>query len=357
MGLGAASGPESSPWPARVRTLPNAGPPCGMVMILSTSGGRRGRREAECPELRGFCGPIHRHALRTLAECQARRAMAHDLDHLRWPNPFEAAGRNHAGGHCLAPAADLADQERDCLQVERAHRGSVGRGEGGGFSQRREPGARKGNIEHSLPAAHKLMRGHHAAMPYREVPDFVQALQRRAATAARALEFLILTAARTGEVLGLSWDEIDFERAQWKLPSARMKAGREHRVPLSQRAIDILRQMGHLRTETLGLCFPGPTGPTLVGHGHEDALAADEARRCDCAWLSLIVPGLGFRRDGLPAEPCGAAWTWGAWWDATLAIDEATDWSAVAKGNHGSVEPISRETCTRCLRESDLGRP
>ena len=134
-----------------------------------------------------------------------------------------------------------------------------------GYRSGENPAAWKGNIEHSLPAAHKLKRGHHAAMPYREVPDFVQALQRRDATAARALEFLILTAARTGEVLGLSWDEIDFERAMWKLPPARMKAGREHRVPLSQRAIDILRQMGNLRSETSDYVFQGRRGRPLSG--------------------------------------------------------------------------------------------
>jgi integrase len=134
-----------------------------------------------------------------------------------------------------------------------------------GFRTGENPAAWKGNLEHSLPAAPKLMRGHHAAMPYRAVPGFVQALRRRDATAARALEFLVLTAARTGEVLGLTWDEVDFERALWKVPPARMKAGREHRVPLSERAIDILRQMEDLRSGTSDYVFQGRRGRPLSG--------------------------------------------------------------------------------------------
>jgi integrase len=78
-------------------------------------------------------------------------------------------------------------------------------------------------------------------MDYAELPMFMIDLRARQATAAQALEFAILTAARSGEVLGSRWDEIDLERAVWCLPAARMKAGREHRVPLSTRALDIAK--------------------------------------------------------------------------------------------------------------------
>jgi integrase len=72
---------------------------------------------------------------------------------------------------------------------------------------------------------------------------FITALRSRNAIAARALEFTILTAARTGEVIGATWDEIDLDGAAWTIPAARMKAGREHRVPLSGRAVAVLRSM------------------------------------------------------------------------------------------------------------------
>jgi integrase len=80
-------------------------------------------------------------------------------------------------------------------------------------------------------------------MPYGELPSFIGELQARQATAARALEFAILTAARSGEVLGARWNEFDLNRAVWTVPAARMKAGREHRVPLSRRALKIAKAM------------------------------------------------------------------------------------------------------------------
>jgi integrase len=125
------------------------------------------------------------------------------------------------------------------------------------------PAAWKGNLMHSLPKRQKLQRGHHAAMPYRKVPAFVQSLRQRDATAARALEFLILTAARSGEVLGAGSAEVDFERAIWTVPAARMKAGREHRVPLAPRAVSILREMEAVRQDDRHPLFPGRRGKPL----------------------------------------------------------------------------------------------
>src|SRR3546814_12798188 len=81
-------------------------------------------------------------------------------------------------------------------------------------------------------------------------------LRGRAAVAAGALEFAILTAARSGELLGATWDEIDIEKKIWTIPAERMKAGREHRVPLSSRAMEIIDEMAKLGTE--GYVFPGP---------------------------------------------------------------------------------------------------
>jgi integrase len=103
------------------------------------------------------------------------------------------------------------------------------------------PARWRGHLEHVLPDRARLAKPkHHAALPYSEVSTFMAALRQRDGIAARALEFSILTAARTGEVIGARWDEIDLEAKTWLVPADRMKAGREHRVPLSDRAIEIL---------------------------------------------------------------------------------------------------------------------
>nr|QQZ48873.1 tyrosine-type recombinase/integrase [Phenylobacterium glaciei] len=100
-----------------------------------------------------------------------------------------------------------------------------------GFRIGENPARWRGHLDHLLPKRQKLTRGHHAAMPYGEVSDLVASLRQRDAVAAQALEFLILTAARSGEVLGATWAEIDLKAKIWTVPAERMKAGREHRVP------------------------------------------------------------------------------------------------------------------------------
>jgi integrase len=106
-----------------------------------------------------------------------------------------------------------------------------------------------------LPKRAKLTRGHHAALPYKAVPAFIADLRARQAMAAAALEFCILTAARSGEVYGARWEEVDFANKLWTVPAARMKAAREHRVPLSNRAVEILQVLYATRTDDF--VFPG----------------------------------------------------------------------------------------------------
>lgn len=124
-----------------------------------------------------------------------------------------------------------------------------------GFRDGENPARWRGHLDHLLPRPSKLSRGHHAAMPYEKMAAFMAKLRERDATAALALEFCILTAARSGEVLGARWPEIDFERKIWTVPASRMKAGREHRVPLTVRATSILRRLEKLRSSEL--VFPG----------------------------------------------------------------------------------------------------
>ncbi len=106
------------------------------------------------------------------------------------------------------------------------------------------PAKWKGHLDQVLPAPRKVAPiAHHAAMDYRELPAFMTKLRQDDTVAARALEFLILTAARSGEAVGARWDEIDFASKTWIVPGSRMKGGREHRVPLSDRALAILRDL------------------------------------------------------------------------------------------------------------------
>jgi integrase len=124
-----------------------------------------------------------------------------------------------------------------------------------GFREGENPARWRGHLDHLLPRPSKLSRGHHAAMPYEGVAAFIAKLRERDATSALALELCILTAARSGEILGMRWSEIDFDNKIWTVPAARMKAGREHRVPLASRAVEMLRQLEKVKTSEF--VFPG----------------------------------------------------------------------------------------------------
>jgi integrase len=105
------------------------------------------------------------------------------------------------------------------------------------------PARWRGHLDAILPRRAKLTRGHHRALPFQAVPEFMAQLRQRQGVAPRALEFAVLTAARSGEVLGARWDEFDLETKVWTVPARRMKAGREHRVPLPSWAVEILKAM------------------------------------------------------------------------------------------------------------------
>ena len=134
-----------------------------------------------------------------------------------------------------------------------------------GFREGPNPAQWRGNLAHVLPARGKVRQvAHHAALPFDELAGFMAELGKRPGTSARALEFAILTAARTGEVLGATWGEIDLASKIWIVPAERMKAGREHRVPLSDDAISILGKVQPFALQTddkldpAAPVFPGP---------------------------------------------------------------------------------------------------
>jgi integrase len=131
-----------------------------------------------------------------------------------------------------------------------------------GYRDGENPARWRGHLSSLLPARKKLARvKHHAALPYREMPEFMRELRRRDDIKARMLEFLILTAARAGEVVGADWSEIEQDRDGWTwiVPAERMKARREHRVPLAKAARAVLEQTPQEHRH-------GPIFPAVSGH-------------------------------------------------------------------------------------------
>lgn len=125
-----------------------------------------------------------------------------------------------------------------------------------GYREGENPAQWRGHLDHLLPAKGKVRKVvHHAALPYPEVPAFMKALREQAGFSARALEFLLLTATRTNEALSATWDEIDWERCLWIIPGQRMKAAKDHRVPLSPRALELVSEMAELKINEY--LFPG----------------------------------------------------------------------------------------------------
>jgi integrase len=155
-----------------------------------------------------------------------------------------------------------------------------------GWRSGENPARWRGHLAEVLPAPRKVSPvTHRPSLPWQQVPDFVTALGRHNGMAALALEFAILTAARTGEVLGMTWREIDVEARVWTVPAPRMKAGRVHRVPLSDGALGILAKVLPL----------APAGPK-----QRDAFVFPSLRSgrplSDMA-LSMLVRGMSL--DGL----------------------------------------------------------
>jgi integrase len=117
-------------------------------------------------------------------------------------------------------------------------------------------------LKHILPAPRKVKQvRHHPALPFGELPAFMQELRTREGQGARALEFAILTAARSGEVRLATWDEIDFRKKLWTVPGERMKAGKIHRVPLSEQAVKVLKAVPRMAGSEY--VFAAPRGGPL----------------------------------------------------------------------------------------------
>src|SRR5262249_37171536 len=151
----------------------------------------------------------------------------------------------------------------------------------------------------------KLSRGHLKAMPFDDVPGFIAKLRAMDGIAPKTLEFAILTAARSGEVFGARWDEIDLNAALWTVPAHRMKGAREHRLPLSRRAVAILKEVEKTRTNEF--VFPGSKpGRPLSGMALEMVLRRAKADVTVHGFRSAFRDWAG-ERTGFPREVAEAA--------------------------------------------------
>jgi integrase len=127
---------------------------------------------------------------------------------------------------------------------------------GRGYLKGENPATWKGNLDAQLPPSSRVKnQQHHAALAYGEINEFVAKLREHKGVAALALEFLILTASRTGEVIGATWDEFEIDKGLWNIPKERMKAGKEHTVVLAPRAVEIIKEME--KAKLGAFVFPG----------------------------------------------------------------------------------------------------
>jgi integrase len=175
------------------------------------------------------------------------------------------------------------------------------------------PAAWRGHLDATLPKPGKLTRGHHAALPYGDIPAFMADLRARPALAAMALELAVLTATRTSEVLNAKWTEFDLDAGLWTVPAERMKARREHRVALSKRALAIVKGLSAARSSEF--VFPGqkPGKPLsnmamlmlLERMGRRGTITAHGFRSAFSDWASEVSPFSSELRETALAHTIG----------------------------------------------------
>lgn len=147
-----------------------------------------------------------------------------------------------------------------------------------GYREGENPARWRGHLDHLLPKPSKVQkREHHLALPYLKVREFVTSLRNRSGIACDALEFTILTAARTSEVIGAKWDEFDLEKKLWLVPGVRMKGGKDHIVPLSRQALKIIKKLE--KGKKGSFVFPGPKAGFPLSSGGMDAVLKRMGRK------------------------------------------------------------------------------
>lgn len=198
------------------------------------------------------------------------------------------------------------------------------------------PARWKGNLQELLPNPAKVSKvKHHPALPWNQVGQFMTDLRKMKGIAPRALEFAILTAARSGEVRGMAWAEVDFDSKVWTVPADRIKSGREHKVPLSDEAIAILKALP--KFEGVDYIFPAPRGGMLS----------------DVALLAVV------RRMDVEAVPHGFRSSFKDWARSCTAFpDEVSELALAHVNNDATRAAYARDELLpkRALLMRDWGR-
>lgn len=212
-----------------------------------------------------------------------------------------------------------------------------------GYRQGDNPAAWKGRLEHLLPAASTSPK-HHAAIAWRDIPQFLTELRNATGPVARALEFAVLTACRSGEVLGARWSEINLAAKTWTIPGERMKRGREHKVPLSERAVAILEALprkdelvfGHFGKDMMRRALLA-LRPTATAHGMRSSFrdwAAERTaypREIAEACLAHVVPSAVER-----------SYLRGSFWERRVRLMDEWGRFCASPPSSGEVVPLHR---------------
>jgi integrase len=286
MGLGPASGPDAVPLGDQTRTDPDD----GKETVIK---GARTRAAKLRATLRDGADPLaEREASRAAAKAEAVKAAVAAITFRdvagKYLSAHEKGWRNakHAAqwsstlttyafprlgdmpvaeidtGHVTAILERLWGDKRETASRLRGRVESIlNYAKAMGWREGENPARWRGHLDHILARRTKAQEvEHHPALPWKQIGAFLPELREQKGVAALALRFAILTAARSGEVRGATWAEIDLGEATWTVPGGRMKAGREHRVPLSESALAVLREVASLRDPQAGgaaLVFPG----------------------------------------------------------------------------------------------------
>jgi len=201
------------------------------------------------------------------------------------------------------------------------------------------PARWKESLKHRLPNISRVRRTeHHPALPWQFVPAFIEALQIKEGMAAYALQLCILTATRSGEVRGAVWYEFDLEKKIWTIPAAKMKASREHRIPLSGPALDILKQMMPFATGKDALVFPSIRSKTMLSDMTLSALV----RGMNEIGGDGIMPWLA--NDGRPIVVHGFRSSFRDWCEEETSTPRAVSEAALAHSVENKVEAAYNRT-------------
>ncbi len=248
----------------------------------------------------GFSNPKHRQQWRNTLTEYAARIWSKQIDQVDTACVLA----------CLAPIWQTKPETASRVRgrIERV----LNSAKAEGYRTGENPAAWRGHLDATLPKPRKLTRGHHAALPYDDMPAFMAELRRRPALAALALELTVLTATRTSEVLNAEWPEFDLDAGLWTIPAARMKARKEHRVALSARALAIVKEIAAARTSKF--VFPGqkPGKPLsnmsmlmLLERMGRGALTAHGFRSSFSDWASEVSPFPSELRESVLAHTIG----------------------------------------------------